>query len=128
MSTQRPKRWATASHKCDGQRETPGSALRSAAGSGSTAGSTIAPRLDDASRVAYVDVFADEQGVTCARFLRDAGAFFARLGVRIERVMTDNARNTTVSHAFQGALDELGARHLRTQPFRPQTNGKSEAV
>jgi transposase InsO family protein len=82
--------------------------------------------VDDMSRVAYVDVFADERGVTCARFLRDAGAFFARLGVRIERVMTDNARNYVDSLAFQAALAELGARHKRTPPFRPQTNGKSE--
>ena len=82
--------------------------------------------LDDASRVAYVDVFADERGVTCARFLREAGAYFARLGVRIERVMTDNAKNYTTSSAFAGALADLGARHKTTRPFRPQTNGKSE--
>ncbi len=82
--------------------------------------------IDDASRVAYVAVFGDERGTTCAAFLREAGAFFARQGVRIERVMTDNARNYTASRAFAAALDELGARHLRTRPFRPQTNGKSE--
>ncbi len=82
--------------------------------------------LDDASRVGYVEVFGDERGVTCARFLRDAGAFFARLGVRIERVLTDNARNYTASRAFGEALADLGARHKRTRPFRPQTNGKSE--
>jgi transposase InsO family protein len=82
--------------------------------------------VDDMSRVAYVDVFPDERGTTCARFLRDAGRYFARLGVRIERVMTDNARNYTTSLSFQAALAELGARHKRTRPFRPQTNGKSE--
>jgi transposase InsO family protein len=82
--------------------------------------------IDDMSRVAYVDVFADERGPTCAQVLRDAGAFFARHGVRIERLMTDNARNYTVSHAFQAALADLGVRHKRTRPFRPQTNGKSE--
>src|SRR3990170_1398479 len=82
--------------------------------------------IDDASRVAYVDAFDDERGPTCAQFLRDAGAFFARLGVRIERVMTDNARNYRTSRAFAEALAELGARHKRTRPFRPQTNGKSE--
>ena len=82
--------------------------------------------VDDASRVAYAEVFADERGVTCARFVRDAGAFFARHGVRIERVMTDNARNYTGSRAFADALAELGARHKRTRPYRPQTNGKAE--
>jgi transposase InsO family protein len=82
--------------------------------------------VDDASRVAYADVFADERGTTCARFLRDAGAFFARLGVRIERVMTDNAKNYTRSGAFAEALGDLGARHKTTRFRRPQTNGKSE--
>jgi transposase InsO family protein len=46
--------------------------------------------------------------------------------VRIERVMTDNAKNYTDSRAFAGALDELGARHLTIPPYRPQVNGKSE--
>lgn len=82
--------------------------------------------VDDASRVAYVAVFDDERGPTCATFLRQAGAFYARLGVRIERVMTDNARNYRTSRAFAEAVAELGARHKRTRPFRPQTNGKSE--
>jgi transposase InsO family protein len=82
--------------------------------------------IDDMSRVAYVDVFADERGPTCARFLRDAAAWFARQGVRIERVMTDNARNYVDSRDFQTALVDIGARHKRTRPRRPQTNGKSE--
>jgi len=82
--------------------------------------------IDDMSRVAYVEVCADERGPTCARFLRDAAAWFARQGVRIERVMTDNARNYTCSREFQAALADLGARHKRTRAYRPQTNGKSE--
>ena len=82
--------------------------------------------IDDMSRVAYVDVFKDERGPTCAGFLREAAAWFARHGVRIERVMTDNAKNYVESHDFQAALVEIGARHKRTRPRRPQTNGKSE--
>jgi transposase InsO family protein len=82
--------------------------------------------IDDCSRVAYSEVHADERGVTCAGFLLRAAAFFASLGVMIERVMTDNARNYTTSHAFQGALAEIGASHRRTRAYRPQTNGKSE--
>jgi transposase InsO family protein len=82
--------------------------------------------VDDMSRVAYAEVFADERGTTCARFLRDVGVFFARQGVRIERVMTDNAKNYTRSRAFAEALAELGARHKRTRFFNPQQNGKSE--
>jgi transposase InsO family protein len=82
--------------------------------------------IDDASRVSYVDVFADERGPTCASFLREAAAWFARQGVRIERVMTDNARNYVDSRDFQAALADIRARHKRTRPRRPQTNGKSE--
>ncbi len=82
--------------------------------------------VDDISRVAYAVIFPDERGTTCAAFLREAAAVFARLGVRIERVMTDNAKNYTDSRAFAAALDELGLATLTTRPFRPQTNGKSE--
>jgi transposase InsO family protein len=82
--------------------------------------------IDDMSRVAYVAPFADERGPTCARFLLDAAAFFASHGVRIERVLTDNAKNYTLSHVFADALSDLGIRHKLTRPFRPQTNGKAE--
>jgi transposase InsO family protein len=82
--------------------------------------------IDDMSRVAYVASFADERGPTCARFLLDAAAFFASHGVRIERVLTDNAKNYTLSAAFAAAMSEIGARHKRTRPLRPQTNGKAE--
>ena len=82
--------------------------------------------IDDMSRVADVEAFGDERGPTCARFLREAAAWFARQGVRIERVMTDNARNYVDSRDFQAALADLRARHKRTRPRRPQTNGKSE--
>jgi transposase InsO family protein len=82
--------------------------------------------VDDMSRVAYVGAFDDERGATCARFVLDAAAFFAARGVRIERVLTDNARNYTVSRDFAAALEAIGARHKLTRPFRPQTNGKAE--
>jgi transposase InsO family protein len=82
--------------------------------------------VDDMSRVAYVGAFGDERGTTCARFVLDAAAFFARHGVRIERVLTDNAKNYTVSRDFAAALEAIGARHKVTRPFRPQTNGKAE--
>jgi len=82
--------------------------------------------VDDMSRVAFGAIYPDERGTTCAAFLREAAAFFARLGVRIERVMTDNAKNYVAARAFQDALVEIGARHKRTPAFSPQVNGKSE--
>ena len=82
--------------------------------------------VDDASRVAYVAVVPDESGASAARALAEAAVFFAERGVRIERVMTDNAKAYTGRH-YASVLDVLGARHLRIRPYRPQTNGKAEA-
>ena len=82
--------------------------------------------IDDASRLAYTEVLPDERGESCAGFLTRAAAWFASLGVRIERVMTDNAFAYTHCRAFKATLADLGARHLTTQPYRPRTNGKAE--
>jgi transposase InsO family protein len=82
--------------------------------------------IDDASRLAYTEMLPDERGATCAGFLTRAAAWFARLGVRIERVMTDNAFAYTHSRAFKASLAILGARHITTKPYRPCTNGKAE--
>jgi transposase InsO family protein len=83
--------------------------------------------VDDASRVAYVAHVPDESGASASQALAEAAVFFAEHGVRIERVMTDNAKAYTESRAYADVLDGLGARHLRTRPYRPQTNGKAEA-
>ncbi|MGH9181863.1 MAG: IS481 family transposase [Acidimicrobiales bacterium] len=82
--------------------------------------------VDDASRVAFVGVHPDERAATTVRFVRDTVAFFAEHGVRVERVMTDNAMTYTHSRSLAATLAELGIRHLRTRPRRPQTNGKAE--
>ena len=82
--------------------------------------------IDDHSRYAYVEVHPDERGTTCAGFLTRTGQHFAELGVQVERVMTDQAKNYVLSRDFQRALAELGATHKLTRPYRPQTNGKAE--
>ena len=82
--------------------------------------------VDDCSRVAYSEILPDERGETCARFLLNAAAFFAGHGVRIERVMTDEALNYKRSVRFQMALLEIGAKHIRTGPYNPKLNGKVE--
>jgi transposase InsO family protein len=81
--------------------------------------------VDDTSRLAYVEVLDDEKGPTCVAFLRRAIAYFASFGVTVERVMTDNGTGYR-SKIHQAAIAELGIRHLRTQPYRPRTNGKAE--
>jgi transposase InsO family protein len=81
--------------------------------------------VDDATRLAYVEVLADEKATTAVGFLRRAVAHFAAFGVRVERVLTDNgsAYRATI-HAV--ACRTLGIKHLRTRPYRPRTNGKAE--
>ena len=81
--------------------------------------------VDDATRLAYVEVLDDEKGLTAAGFLRRAVAFYAAHGITVERVMSDNgACYRSVAHAV--VCRALGLRHLRTQPYRPRTNGKAE--
>ena len=81
--------------------------------------------VDDYSRLAYAEVLRDEKAATAVGFLRRAVAFYARHGIRVERVLSDNgsAYRATI-HAL--ACKRLGVRHLRTRPYRPQTNGKAE--
>lgn len=81
--------------------------------------------VDDATRLAYTEVLTDEKGESCAGFLLRAAAWYRSLGIEPERVMSDNGAGY-VSRAFRGALTRLGARHLRTRPYTPRTNGKAE--
>jgi len=81
--------------------------------------------IDDRSRVAFSEIFPDDDGPSCAQFLLDAAAFYAGLGVKIQRVMTDRAKAYS-STPFQVALQAVGAGHRPTRPYRPQTNGKVE--
>ena len=81
--------------------------------------------IDDASRVAYVEILADERGPSAAGFLRRAIAWFGARGVRVERVMTDNG-TCYRSHIFADACRATDVRHLRTRPYTPRTNGKAE--
>jgi transposase InsO family protein len=83
--------------------------------------------IDDHTRLAYAEVLPNEQGLTAVGFLRRAIAFFARHGIRVERLMTDNG-SPYVSRVHAAACHELGIRHLRTQPYRPRTNGKAERL
>jgi transposase InsO family protein len=81
--------------------------------------------IDDCTRLAYAEVLADEKATTATAFLARALSFFARHGITVERVMTDNgSAYRSMIHAL--ACRALGIRHVRTRPRRPQTNGKAE--
>jgi len=81
--------------------------------------------IDDATRLAYAEVLADEKATTAIGFLRRARAFFQRHGMHVQELLTDNGpAYRSAVHAI--ACRTLGIRHLRTRPRRPQTNGKAE--
>jgi transposase InsO family protein len=83
--------------------------------------------IDDCTRLAYAEVLRDEKASTAIAFLRRAVAFFARHGITVERVITDNGSPyRSAIHAL--ACRALAIRHLRTRPYRPQTNGKAERL
>lgn len=81
--------------------------------------------IDDASRLAYVEVLPDETGATASGFLERALAWYRDQKITVERVMSDNG-SPYVSKAFGALLNIHRLRHLRTRPYTPRTNGKAE--
>jgi transposase InsO family protein len=81
--------------------------------------------IDDHSRIAFSRILPDEKKQSAITFLKAAVAYYKRLGVTVERVMTDNG-SCYISGAFAKACKQLGIRHIRTKPYTPQTNGKAE--
>jgi len=81
--------------------------------------------IDDCTRLAYAEVLENEKAPTVVAFLKRAVAFYARHGITVERLLTDNgSAYRSAIHAI--ACRALGIRHLRTRFYRPQTNGKAE--
>ena len=81
--------------------------------------------VDDHSRLGFAEVMPDERKESAVAFLKAAVAWYARLGVTIERVMTDNG-SCYRSFAWRDACKALGIKHIRTKPYTPRTNGKAE--
>ena len=81
--------------------------------------------IDDASRVAFSRVMKSERKGCAIAFLKAAVAYYANLGITVERVMTDNG-SCYKAFAFRRTCKRLGLRHIRTRPYTPRTNGKAE--
>ncbi|HEX3945799.1 MAG TPA: IS481 family transposase [Rhizomicrobium sp.] len=81
--------------------------------------------IDDASRIAFSRVMQDERKESAVAFLRAAVAYYEGLGIKVERVMTDNG-SCYRSKTFAKACKQLGLKHIFTKPYTPQTNGKAE--
>lgn len=81
--------------------------------------------IDDASRVAFSQILANEKKESAVAFLKAAVAYYQSLGITVARVMTDNG-SCYKSFDFRDACRDLGLRHIRTKPYTPKTNGKAE--
>jgi transposase InsO family protein len=82
--------------------------------------------VDDHSRLAFVERHDDETAATVTGFVERALAYYARQGVTVRRLMTDNAFAYVKNRSLRELLARHGIRHLTTQPYRPRTNGKVE--
>lgn len=83
--------------------------------------------IDDHSRVAFGSIEPDERGISACKALLRAVRYYRGLGVRFERVLTDNGACYR-SRSFRRLARRLGMRHLRTRPYTPRTNGKAERL
>ena len=81
--------------------------------------------IDDASRLAYIEVLRDERKASAIAFLDRALAWFRALGVEVARIMTDNG-SAYRAKTFAAACRRHGLKHLFTRPYTPRTNGKAE--
>ena len=81
--------------------------------------------IDDASRLAFSQIFPDEKKESAIAFLMAAVAYYRSLGVKVTGIMTDNG-SCYRAKAFAKACKALGLKHIRTKPYTPKTNGKAE--
>jgi len=81
--------------------------------------------IDDASRIAFSRVMKTERKACAVAFLKAAVAYYASLGITVERVMTDNG-SCYRSRRFRNTCRRLGLKHIFTRPYTPRTNGKAE--
>jgi transposase InsO family protein len=112
-------------HRISGQRQSQNTTRRARRRGAAKGWEFVHVAVDDATRLAYVEVLLDETGPTAVGFLRRAIAFYNRHGIHVEAVMTDNgACYRSIAHAV--ACRALRLHHYRTRPYRPRTNGKAE--
>ena len=81
--------------------------------------------IDDHSRLAFTQMLPDQKAETTIAFLRDALDFYARHGIRVRALLTDNGSSYR-SHQFRATCNGLDIKHHRTRPYTPRTNGKAE--
>jgi transposase InsO family protein len=81
--------------------------------------------VDDHSRMAFTQLLPNQKAETTIGFLEAARQFFARHGIAIRALLTDNG-SCYRSRLFTDACKGMLIKHRRTKPYHPQTNGKAE--
>ena len=114
-----------AGHRATGSRKSQFKRTLEGHRKGATRWEYVHVMIDDHSRLAYAEVLSDLTAIAAVGFLRRACAWFSDQGIQISELMTDNG-SAYVSKAHAAACIELGLKHLRIRPGRPQTNGKAE--
>jgi transposase InsO family protein len=124
MDTARYARFERPGHRATGDRS---QRSRNWMADGTRVGYDFAHAIvDDHSRLAYVELLDDEKAATVTSFVARALAWFEAQGIEAKRLMTDNAWSYTHNASLRTVLTDRGIKHLRTQAYRPQTNGKVE--
>lgn len=82
--------------------------------------------VDDASRLAFVQLYPNEGEISASDFVQRLVAFYGQQGIQVERLMTDQHPTYRLSRRFAVQLERLGIQHRMTRPYRPRTNGKAE--
>jgi len=124
MDTARYARFERPGHRVTGDRS---QRSRDWMADGSRVGYDFAHAIvDDHSRLAYVELHTDERAQTVTDFVARALDWFAAQGITARRLMSDNAWSYTHNRSLRELLAARQIKHLRTQPYRPQTNGKVE--
>jgi len=116
-------RFELVGHRITGDRR--GQSNRRGTKRGGTGWEFVHVCIDDASRIAFTQIKPDEKADSAVPFLKAAVAYYASLGVKVLRVMTDNG-SCYKAFAFRKACQELGLKHIKTKPYTPKTNGKAE--
>lgn len=81
--------------------------------------------IDDHSRLAFSSLHPHETGWSACLALLQTVRYYASLGIRFTRVLTDNGACYR-SRRFQRLCRRLRLKHRRTKPYSPRTNGKAE--
>lgn len=123
LDTKKLGRFERVGHRITGDRR--GQSNRRASKRGGAGWEYVHVCIDDASRIAFSQIMPDEKARSAVRFLQAAVASYASLGIKVERVMTDNG-SCYKACDFRDACRQLGLRHIRTKPYTPKTNGKAE--